>query len=363
MREDDADEVKEHFDLESWFEDEGIVYKKSRGSSGMQLNMKECPNPDCGDRRWRTYANADTGLGKCFVCNEGLNKSKIVMFTQGVSYPGALTIMRDYNAKMGYRPRKKVEVAVEMNCEIRLPVSTELPTPEGQNLQYLESRGFSGEIAKYFHLRYCQHGWWMFKKDDASQGAQDFSNRVIVPVFDLDGMLKTFQGRDIGGWSDAKYLFPKGLPGTGRFLLNGHSVMKAKRVVMGEGIFDIAAIKVAFDSDATLRTVVPVGSFGKHLSYGDLNGDDQLGRFVQLKRNGLEEVTIMWDGGKKELVSALNAAELLRKLGLRVRIATLPEGKDPNEVAPELVREAFDKAETYSPALAVRWRLRSPYKN
>jgi DNA primase len=357
---DDSEEIKEHFDVESWLEDEGVTFKKGRGSSGMQLNLAECPS--CGDRRYRTYINAETGLGNCFVCNIGLNKSKMVMLLNGVGYGPSLKIMKDYNAKMGYRPRKKVEIAVEMNCEIRLPVSTALPTPEGQNLQYLEDRGFSGEIAKYFHLRYCQHGWWMFKKDDGSQGAQDFSNRVIVPVFDLDGMLKTFQGRDIGGTSDAKYLFPKGLPGTGRFLLNGHSVMKAKRVVMGEGIFDIAAIKVAFDQDPVLKSVVPIGSFGKHLSYGDMNGNDQLGRFVQLRRDGLEEVTIMWDGGEKELVAALNAAELLRKLGLRVRVATLPPGKDPNEIAPEQVRECFHKAETYSHALAVRWRLRNPYK-
>lgn len=361
-REDDSDEVRDYFDVESWLEDEGIAFKKSRGSSGMQINLQECPNPDCGDRRWRTYLNADTGLGKCFVCNEGLNKPKLVMFTQGVGFGTALKIMREYNAKMGYRPKKKVEIAVEMNCEIRLPISVELPTPEGKNLDYLESRGFSGDIARYFHLRYCQNGWWMFKKEDGSQGSQDFSNRVIIPVFDLDGMLKTFQGRDIGGTSQAKYLFPKGLPGTGRYILNGHSVMKAKRVVMGEGIFDVAAIKVAFDPDPTLRSVVPVGSFGKHLSYGDMNGDDQLGRFVQMRRNGLEEVTIMWDGGKKELVSALNAAELLRKLGLRLRIAILPEGKDPNEIPPEAVRECFNQAETYSPALAVKWRLRSPYK-
>lgn len=362
MKEDDSEEIKEHFDIEAWLEDEGVAFKKSRGSSGIQLNLQECPNPDCGDRRWRTYVNAETGLGNCFVCNTGLNKSKVVMFTQGVGYGQALKIMREYNSKMGFRPRKKIEVAVEMNCEIRLPVSMELPTPDGKNLNYLEGRGFNGEIARYFHLRYCEHGWWMFKRDDGSQGAQDFSNRVIIPVFDLDGMLVTFQGRDISGKSEAKYLFPKGLPGTGRYLLNGHSVMKAKRVVMGEGIFDVAAIKLAFENDPNLRSVVPIGSFGKHLSYGDMNGNDQLGRFVQLKRNGLEEVTIMWDGGKKELIAALNAAELLRKLGLRVRIALLPEGMDPNEISPKRVRDAFHKAETYSPVMAVRWRLRSPYK-
>ena len=359
--EDDSEELKERFDIEAWLEEEGIAFKKGRGSSGMQLNLQECPS--CGDRRYRTYINADTGLGNCFVCNETFNKMKIVTKVRDVSYGEAFRIIREFNGKLGYRPKAKVMVAVDHGA-VKLPVSVELPTPDGQNLQYLENRGINADITSYFHLRYCQHGWWLFKRDDGSTSTQDFSNRVIIPVYDLDGSLKTFQGRDLSNLSESKYLFPKGLPGTGRFLLNGHNAaaLRSKRAVMGEGCFDIAAIKLAFQRDPTLAHVMPVGSFGKHLSYGDLNGNDQLGRFIQLRRLGLEEVTIMWDGGEKELIAALDAAELLKKVGFVVKIARLPLDKDPNEVPPAIVIDAFYKAETYTTALAVRWRLRNPYK-
>lgn len=358
---DDREELLEAFDIEQWLDDEGIEYKKGRGSSGWQLNVKECPNPDCHDRRWRTYLNAETGLGNCFVCNTKYNKTKFVRMYLDLNFADTMKRIREFSREQGWRPKRKIEVAVN-DGEVKLPVSIPLPTPDGQNLSYLEERGFDGEIAQYFHLRFCQAGWWMFKNDDGSTGTQDFANRVIVPVYDLDGTLKTFQGRDVTGLADNKYLFPKALPGTGRFLLNGQNVLKAKRVVIGEGIFDVAATKLALDQDVQLRGIIPIGTFGKHLSYGDINGNDQLGRFIQLKRDGLEEATFMWDGGEKELIAAINGAELLRKVGIACRIALLPAGKDPNEISPEEVRKAFYSAEPYSSRLAIKWRLRNPYR-
>jgi DNA primase len=184
---------------------------------------------------------------------------------------------------------------------------------------------------------------------------------VIIPVYDLDGDLKTFQGRDVTGKSDRKYLFPKALPGTGRYLLNGQNVIATDHVAMGEGIFDVAAMKIAFDEASDLRSIVPVGSFGKHLSYGDMKGDDQLGRFTALKARGLKFVTIMWDGEEAALIAALSAAKLLTGVGLTARIALLPAGKDPNEIPAADVRKAFYEAQTWTPALDIKWRLRNPY--
>jgi DNA primase len=264
-------------------------------------------------------------------------------------------------SEQGWRPRRTTTAAVEYTDDIKLPTSFALPTKDGQNLVYLEKRGVNGDLAKYFHLRMCLYGWWNFTKDDDSSSGQSFDDRLIIPVFDLNGELKTFQGRDITGESDKKYLFPKGLPGTGRYLFNGQNAMRCKRVCLGEGAFDVIAIKKAFDEEVTLRDVMPVGSFGKHLSYGSLEGDDQLGRFIQLKSLGLEEVTIMWDGEVKALIAALDAAKILRGVGLRARIATLPFDRDPNEVLPEVVREVFWNAHIYTASLDLKWRLKNPY--
>lgn len=356
-------EINEELDFEFFLDRESIAFRKSRGSSGMQFHLKTCPA--CGDERWRTYMGEDSGLGNCFVCNASFNNLTFVHRYLGFEakdrWGETFSFLRDVLKEQGWRPKREA-VEVEYSEEARLPESISLPTPNGENLTYLEQRGFSGEVSKYFAFRYCQHGWWLFKDEDNKHGSQNFSNRVIIPVFDVYGSLKTFQGRDLGGVSDRKYLFPKMLPGTGRFLLNGQNVMATDSVCMGEGAFDVAAIKVAFDQEASLRHVVPIGSFGKHLSHGALDGRDQLGQFLILKSRGLKNVTIMWDGEKKALLAALDAAKILTGIGLLVRIALLPPGKDPNEVPYDVVRSAYVGAKPWTPALDVKWRLRNPYK-
>lgn len=357
-------EIQEELDMEFFLERESEAFRVTRGVSGLQLNIKTCPNPACKDERWRTYFGVETGRGNCFVCSETFDAVRFIHLHfdhADNEWSATFREIEQVLQEQGYRPKREVTVAVEQG-EVKLPSSIALPTEEGANLQYLEDRGFGPDIAKYFHLRYCEFGWWHYRDPDGVMQQQSFANRVIIPVYDLDGKLVTFQGRDLTGTSTMKYLFPKELPGTGRYLLNGHNVIATTEVVMGEGFGDVAAIKQALAEDSGLRHIVPVGSFGKHLSYGSPDGQDQLGAFIKLKARGVKTVTIMWDGGSKELLAALNAAKLLAGLGLTVRIALLPYGKDPNEVLPEVTRQAYYKAQVWTPALDVKLRLRNPYK-
>lgn len=355
----DFDEIREHLDLEQWFEREGRVFKMGRGRSGMQINAQECPA--CGDRRWRVYLNAETGLGNCFVCNQAYNKISFIHHAVGGTWRETFDNCREAMKEQGWRPKRTVTTAVE-NGEVKLPSSFALPTGDGENLVYLQNRGVDGDLARYFHLRYCHMGNFVYQEDGRYR-SQRFDGRIIIPVYDMDGTLMTFQGRDITGEDGGrKYLFPKGLPGTGRFLLNGQNANRVRRVAIGEGFFDVAAIKVAMDEDVELRDVVPVGTFGKNLSYGDMNGNDQLGRFLQLAKQGLEEATFMWDGEHAALIAAIHGAELLSRIGVRARVALLPKDKDPNEITGAQVRQAFREARVLTTQLAVRWRLRNPYK-
>lgn len=361
----DKDEIVEQLDLEYWFDRESIAHQMSRGRSGMQINVRECPA--CGDTRYRVYLNAETGIGNCFVCNETFNKLKFIHLHLGLdpedkrswrqTFEHAAETMRD----QGWRPKQTAQVAVEEE-KAELPDSIELPTKDGRNLKYLEDRGITGEIAKYFHLRFCIAGKWWFTNEEGQRRFQRFDQRVLIPVYDLDGTFKTFQGRDISGTSDRKYLFPSGLPGTGRYLLNGQSVQRAKRVVMGEGAFDVFALKLAMDEEVSLRDVVAVGSFGKHLGFGAADGNDQLSRFRELKKQGLEEVTIMWDGEHKALLAACDACKLLRQVDLKAKIALLPADRDPNEVTADVVRRAFWEAVPYSQAQHIKWMMKNPFK-
>lgn len=364
----DAQELSDELDLEFFCESEGHRHKLTRGSSGMQIHLMTCPC--CDDRKWKVYLNAESGVGNCFPCEARFNKLTFVFASihgrlpeKGIDSAGwretfekVKSVLKD----QGWKPKRTTTVAVSHE-KVKLPLSFPLPTPEGENLLYLENRGVGVELAKFFHLRFCEDGWWNFTKEDGSPGGQKFDNRIILPVYDLDGGLVTFQGRDITGTSDRKYIFPKGLPGTGKYLFNGQNAHGAKRAVLGEGGFDVIAVKRALDEEVALRDVLPLGSFGKHLSFGSLDGDDQLGRFLMLKRAGLEEVTIMWDGEAKVIAAALDAADKLQSIGLRAKIALLPPDKDPNEATPAEVRAAFYGAHIFTPKLSMMWRLRNPY--
>lgn len=349
---DDLRELLDALDMETYLDSQGITYKVTRGSSGLQLNVKECPT--CGNGKWKVYLNAESGVGNCFAGDhppgEYFSKWSFVKAVLGSPINRVvIDHLRQYALEAGWRPARRTSVAVEEKTDWELPTSHPIPV-QGKNLAYLENRGIDRELAAYFHMRICTRGWFKYRGLDGNWAFQDYSMRVLLPIHDLDGALVTFQGRDILGTQEPKYLFPPALPGSGRYLYNGLNVMDTKRVVMGEGAFDVAALKIAMDADPALRDVVPIGTFGKHLSDGP---DSQMSRLKQLKDRGLEELTIMWDGEIQATDDAIEAGHRIRnQLGLRVRIGMLPQDKDPNEVPAQVVRDTFYKATLLDSAIA-----------
>ncbi len=355
-------DLSEELDFGFFLDTEGIDYKEVFGSSGEQFNIRECPA--CGNNKWKVYMGIESGLGNCFRCEEPFTRLSFLKFYFDLNTWGDVRFKcEEVLREQGWRPkRKKVERPVIDTSAVKLPISVALPMEGGQTLQYLADRGITNEITEMFGLRYSQHGMWIFTNQEGQKQVQHFSNRLIIPVCDLDGTLKTYQGRDLTGLSEKKYLFPMTLPGTGRYLLNGHNSMGTPHVVMGEGAFDVMAIRMALDTDLTCQHVGAVGSFGKHLSHGSKECDDQLGRFRSLQTHGLKIVTIMWDGETSALMAALEAAKVLSKLGLKVRIAFLPRGKDPNEVPAAVVLHSFKNAVEWTPMLTVKLQMKNPYK-
>jgi DNA primase len=349
---DELKELTEAFDLELFLDQEGLRYRRGMGSRGPQLNLQDCPF--CGNTKWKVFVNAESGLGNCFHgdCEKTFNKPQLVKQIRGTGFTEAVEFMRSEARRNGWRARRTVSTAtVSDRGSPKLPAHLTLPI-RGKHLAYLANRGIDLATSHYFDLRYCHAGRFTYHLSDGVPRHQNFSRRVLIPIYDLDGKLVSFQGRDITDSAEQKYLFPIGYAVTGSHLYNGHNVLGTKRLVVGEGAFDVAAIKVAFDADAALRDVVAVGTFGKHLSFG--TPDSQLERFRRLKvERGVEEVTLMWDAEVRATDDAVNAAKMLRAVGFKVRIAMLPPEKDPNEVPPDVVRRAFYAAKPYDAVSAL----------
>jgi DNA primase len=348
-------EVLETLDMASYLDAQGIEYRETHGSRGAQLNVKTCPA--CGTSKWKVFLNAETGLGNCFSgdCEAKYNKFSFIRAHLDLDNKKTAAHIFQAAKDMGWRPPRKSVVAVKTAVDhIKLPHSFPLPI-EGQNLAYLHNRGISLEVAQYMHLRYCQKGLFGYTNSYGERKYQDFSNRIIIPVFDMNGELVSFQGRDITGTAEKKYLFPNGFASTGTVLYNSHNVHNTERVAVGEGVFDVAALKMALDGAPELRDVVPIGTFGKHLSYG--NSDSQLSKFLELQKRGVKEVTMIWDGETKATDAAIDAGNMLRGIGFRVRVALLPKDKDPNEICAEGVRAAFYKAIALDATSAIKIKM------
>ena len=339
----DLTEALSLIDMESLLDREGIEYKTARGARGLQINVKECPC--CGNSNWKVFLNAESGLGNCFHgdCEEKFNKWKFIKATLGsLSNKDLVAYIKSLAQEMGWRPavRERVESRA-IPKKLSIPDAISLPY-NGKNLKYLNNRNITAEVAHYFHLMFSLNGKFEFGGEGGKRLFQDYSNRVIVPIFNLEGEMVSFQGRDITGMAEKKYLFPPEFSATGSVLYNGQNAIGAKSVVIGEGVFDVMAIKIALDQDIALREVVPVGSFGKHLSEG--GEDSQMAKLRCLQKQGLEKVTVMWDGERVALQDAANTALKISALGIKTLVAVLPFGKDPNEVPPSVVRSAYREA-------------------
>lgn len=355
--------VTDELDIEDYLSWEGFDYKTTSGSSGIQLNVKECPS--CGNDKWKVYINAETGLGNCFACDEPFNKWKFAKAHHGGANREVFRHLVDVKKALGYKPvvKKKPVVTAEVQGDLELPLSLALPTTDGLNAIYLEERGITAEYAAYFRLRYCADGWHNYVKPDGSRGGQNCSGRIIIPVFDLDGTLKTFQARDATGESETRYIFPAQLPGTGRFLYNGQNAyLGCSEIIVNEGPFDVAAVKRVIDAYDDMKGICPVGTFGKHLSVSLDGKEDQFGKFAVLRQRGIKRVTIMWDGEHEALSEALKAAEVLwKRLGFKVFIALLPNGKDPDDCDQIEVYRAWKEATPVNAMTLTRLRMKNPY--
>ncbi|MBF6813647.1 toprim domain-containing protein [Acinetobacter baumannii] len=356
----DFGEILDHIDIEYWLNREGVEYKVTRGRNGVQLNLKECPV--CGNANWKVYIGATTGLGNCFHgdCEAKFSKWSFIKAELGnLTNKEIAEHIKAVAREQGWQPKHKQEVQRPKLGNLHFPASFELPIlgkdSKLHNLKYLADRGISIETAKAFGLRFCQQGSFSYIDSFGQKKRQSFDNRIIIPVRDLNGKLVSYQGRDITGLAEKKYLFPSGYASTAAFLYNGNNAYGCVDIAMGEGAFDVMAIHQAFSEDDALCNVGVIGSFGKHLSYGD--EETQFAELLKLKGAGLQRLTFMWDGERRAIQDAIEAALMVRKCGITVRIAILPPGKDPNEIPPEMVRSLYRSAIVVNEMSAVTLKL------
>lgn len=354
----DLDACLAKIDVEQYLEREGVDYKTSYGTKGLQLNLTECPA--CGEGGRKTYINAENGLGNCFhgSCGVKFNKFRLIKEVSKLAGRDLDAHIQAIAGEQGWMPKK--ERAQITQGVLKLPSKLH-PIPIGgtDNLQYLEDRGVTIESCRAFDLSYCHGGWWGYTLSDGTDKFMKFDARVIIPIADLDGVLVSFQGRDVKGDQLPKYQFPTGFAVAGQHLYNGQNFVDGEHThaIVGEGAFDVIAIHQAVQGSSSCAGMIPLATFGMHLSDGP---DGQIAKFIRLKERGLKAVTFMWDGEARATAYAVKMGLKLAGLGLAVRIARLPPGYDPAQgpdkkpTPPAMVRQAIFEAVKLDKLSAIR---------
>lgn len=285
------------------------------------------------------------GMYYCYVCHEAGDVFTYLMKRQGLDYPSAVRevarkvgiLIPERGGREGPDPREPLFTAVAVAQEwfaARLRDDAEAQAARS----YLASREIPAEAAGEQGLGYAPRGGDAFRdamrklgleervlleagllhrREDGSVGAR-FRGRLLFPIHDLRARVVGFSGR-ILGQGEPKYLNSPESPifHKGSMLYNLHhakqAIRKEETVLLVEGQFDVLRLVVA----GIDHVVAPLGTA--------LTPDQAalLRRFAPL-------VILLYDSDAAGLRATFRAADECLRHKLRVKVATLPEGQDPD---------------------------------
>lgn len=301
----------------------------------------------------------------CFGCGAGGNAIGFVMNYENLDFPDAI---ENIAAQMGIEvPREESSVLQkvrEKNQSIYDVLQQSARYYQAQlrqhpqrtrAVEYLKSRGLSGEIARDFALGYAPPGWGNLlqaigtseqqKKallnagmlienpDNKSHPLYDrFRDRIIYPIRDSRGRIIAFGGRVLGD-DKPKYLnspetpvFHKGEELYGLYEARKNT-RKLERIVIVEGYMDVIALA---------QNDIPycVATLGTATSTAHLR------RLFKL----VPEVVFCFDGDNAGRDAAWRAFEQVLPLmedGRTARFLFLPEGEDPDSQVRRIGKSEF----------------------
>ena len=287
------------------------------------------------------------GMFYCFVCHEAGDVFTFFMKKLGMDYP---TAVREAARRVGITvpergtsggaadPNEPLFAAVALAADWFARQLRESPEAEGAR-QYLLSRQLDLEAVLPLGLGYAPRGGGlldamkslgvrdpvlleaglMVKRDDGTVVPR-FRGRLLFPIHDLRARVIGFGGRILGA-GEPKYLNSPDTPifHKGKLLYNlhvaKHAIRKAERAILVEGYFDVLRLALA----GLEEVVAPLGT-GLSPEQGQL-----LARYTS-------HVILLYDSDDAGLRATFRAGDELLRHGLRVTVATLPEGEDPDTI-------------------------------
>lgn len=317
--------------------------------------------PFHGEKTPSFNVNATRQIFHCFGCGVGGNVFSFLMRMEGLTFPEAV---RRLGERVGIhiedeapspaeeqrrQERERLARINEVACEFYHQVL--LKEEEGApGRRYLRQRGYDGETARTFRLGFAPGRWdalaehlarkgfdpeaartlGLIRPGKEGRGDYDlFRNRLLFPIFDLNGQVAAFGGRVLDD-SLPKYLNSPESPvyRKGRILYGlaqaREEMRKREEVIVVEGYFDQLALHRA----GFVNTVATCGTA--------LTEDH--GRLLQ---RYAKKVLLLFDQDPAGRRATFRGMEVLLPLGLSVATVELEAGEDPDSFLRGWGAEAF----------------------
>ncbi|MFN8612364.1 MAG: DNA primase [Vulcanimicrobiota bacterium] len=292
--------------------------------------------------------NPERGAFKCFGCGEGGGLFQFLMKIESLPFP---EVVRRLGHEVG------VEIVVEETDDAETTRRKRLlellercshyyhellvKSPVGREaLEYLYSRGLDMPTIERFRLGWAPNGGTALLQKLSASGYRPeegdevgvlrerggrYSDmlraRVVFPIFDIQDRVVAFGGRVLDQ-SQPKYLnSPETFLYSKRRNLYGlqlhrGEISKQDRALIVEGYLDVVSV-------SKVGVGIAVASLGTALTA------EQSALLRRYTRN----VTMAYDADRAGQNATVKGIELFEQAGLRVNIASMPNGEDPDSIA------------------------------
>ena len=301
-----------------------------------------CPFHD--DHNPSMSVSPEKGVYKCFVCGNAGNVFNFVMEYEKVSFYEAVKIVAD---KIGVsidistskkENTKKSPLYDIYNISYKF-YQNNLNTVYGKEAKkYLLNRKIDEDVIKNFNIGLSLSDSELcnalkakgFKNDDivssgvAVQNGNNiydiYKNRIMFPLYDLEGNVVGFSGRIYDQKSESKYINTKETEifKKGELLYNYHiakkEARKEKNIIVVEGFMDVIRL-------STIGIVNVVATMGTAVTKYQLNLIQKLA----------PNITLMFDGDKAGEKATNAFIELANGNDSNIKVVRLEDNLDPDE--------------------------------
>jgi DNA primase len=314
----------------------------------------------------------DTQTWRCFgQCNEGGDIFGFVMKKEGWDFSETLKFLAEkagvelpvYTHETKATKDHTEELVNALEAASRYYRQQMLETPKGrETLEYLHRRGLTDQTIKIFGLGHAPEGWdgllnymkslgygeqvlmdaGLVSERDSGGSYDRFRNRLVIPIRDAFGKLCGFGGRILDPNDVPKYLnSPKtDVFDKGRLLygldLARQPIRSKDQAVIVEGYLDVIALHQAGFNNA----VSPMGTALTEDQFRLVKkftrriilalDPDSAGEKATLR--GLETARQTMDVDNEPRFDARGLMHYETRLKADIRVTTLPDGKDPDEI-------------------------------